>query len=60
LIHRVEVEGIEAYYADLQSKNILIHQPLQSLAIEPYGNCKAFAVLDPDRTWWTFLEKQIK
>lgn len=57
LIHRVEVEDIEDYYQDLQSKDINIHQPLQTLEIEPYGNCKAFSVIDPDGVWWTFLER---
>ncbi|MEM8523894.1 MAG: VOC family protein [Bacteroidota bacterium] len=57
LMHRVEVEGIEAYYRELQAKEIAIDQPLQKLNIEPYGECQAFSVIDPDGVWWTFLER---
>ncbi len=56
LTYRVEVEkGIEAYYEHLRTKNTNIHQPLSKVNIAPYGNCKAFAVIDPDGVWWTFF-----
>jgi len=58
MTYRVEVEGIKAYLKNLQSKNTIIHRPLQTINISPYGKCHAFVVKSPDGVWWTFYEVQ--
>ena len=58
LTYRVEVEsGIENFHQQLTAKNTKIIQPLKEVYIDPYGPCKAFAVIDPDGVWWTFYNK---
>lgn len=56
LTYRVEVEtGIAEFYSHLQKKNAIIHQTLRTINIAPYGDCQAFAMIDPDGVWWTFF-----
>ncbi len=56
LLYRCEVEGVENYYHSLLKKGVKMHQPLQYIAIEPYGKVNAFALLSPDGVWWEFIE----
>ncbi len=57
LLYRCEVEGIEAYYKSLLKADIEIHQELQNLTIEPYGNVLCFSIKSPNGVLWEFLER---
>ena len=56
LLYRCEVEGLDAFYRDLEEKGISIHQELQEVMIEPYGKQKCFAILSPNGVCWEFME----
>ena len=58
LLYRCEVEAIEAYYQYLLDKQVVIHQPLQTLNISPYGWVNCFAIRSPDGVCWEFLERK--
>ncbi len=57
LLYRCEVKGLEEYYDTLIKKEVKIHQHLQKVTIEPYGEINCFAVKSPSGVLWEFLER---
>lgn len=57
LLYRVEVEGIAAYYDQLQLQGVEMLSTLQSIVLSPYGERKIFALMSPNGVWWEFFGK---
>jgi len=56
LLLRFPVKDAEAYALALHDKGLELYQPITTLNISPYGQCKVFTVQSPDGVLLEFIE----
>jgi len=54
--YRIEVEGLDAYFAHVIAQDISPYRPITSMIIQPYGHVRCFAVRSSEGSIFEFFE----